>query len=891
MKLQVLHDFVLACLVNADKHLLSSVAFPALGTGFIGIPAHGAATVLYRSIDEFAKSKTDTTLSDIRFVIYNRETFQSFKRVALNFQKDSQHSEDTDIFVDDLQYSQVHQDIFVDDLQYSQVHQDIFVDDLQYSQVHQEFAAGDTTPSCLKEEDIAVEIEKNGITIRLIQGSVIEQQADVLVICTNPKLNLRQGGLSRNLLKAAGPEIQQECSYMYPDGIQPGQIAVTKGYKLPCKAVYFCALPQLKSTREEDLMNASDMIYQTVQMCLFEADSHGYQSIVFPALGTGYQNIPPQISGVTIFNTLVEYSQSISLKDVRIIVYKDYRRNHILEAFSEVAKDVYEGTLKKQAIPPSTPNTESSAAMLDKATMIELTVGKVKIKLKKGSIVEEKADVLVVSTNCKLDLSDGAMSMVIGKAAGPELQQELNNQYPDGIETGQIAVANGYKLPCKALHFCTLPMLIEPSKDDAIAAGDEIYQTAQMCLLEADSKGYQSIAFPTLGTGSWNIPLAISSRTLMKALADYAVCSSSGSLTDIRIIVYPQVSGWEPAWEAYKSDLKKLSDEVNQLVKDVLKRQLEKQVTEMLNLEPSGPSPTKSDPKTTPRGSREWLQEKYSEEPCSPKYWTKVKGGKNLKKLKFEQDKEGNSPRYFLVDVDKPTEEAVKKIVYASWEQDKVGHGHDAAGLNNLKFSKIKVTKVQRVEHLDLFEKYSYERQQLFSKACKNGRRFSNLQNLKGSVGPVRTEKLADGILMEDIYPEINEFYLFHGTKQGNIDAVLAQGLDNRMAGTNAVFGQGIYAAESATKADQYVDTRSQRSVGEEKQMLMIRMCMGEICLTNKPKKHCRAPCLTCYDDSCKEHNTFSDSVVVDGLWIFREFIVYDQRQSYPEYLITYIRV
>lgn len=67
-------------------------------------------------------------------------------------------------------------------------------------------------------------------------------------------------------------------------------------------------------------------------MCLLEADSNGYQSIVFPALGTGYQNIPPDISGITIYKTLVEYSINISLKDVRLVVYnKGSGRNHTLE--------------------------------------------------------------------------------------------------------------------------------------------------------------------------------------------------------------------------------------------------------------------------------------------------------------------------------------------------------------------------------------------------------------------------------------------------------------------------------------------------------------------------------------------------------------------------------
>jgi hypothetical protein len=58
--------------------------------------------------------------------------------------------------------------------------------------------------------------------------------------------------------------------------------------------------------------------------------------------------------------------------------------------------------------------------------------------------------------------------------------------------------------------------------------------------------------------------------------------------------------------------------------------------------------------------------------------------------------------------------------------------------------------------------------------------------------------------LTKEIYQEVNEHYVFHGTKQENIEIILATGLDSRMAGTNAMFGQGVYAAESSTKADQY---------------------------------------------------------------------------------------
>jgi len=52
---------------------------------------------------------------------------------------------------------------------------------------------------------------------------------------------------------------------------------------------------------------------------------------------------------------------------------------------------------------------------------------------------------------------------------------------------------------------------------------------------------------------------------------------------------------------------------------------------------------------------------------------------------------------------------------------------------------------------------------------------------------------------------DINECYLFHGTKSDFIDIIEQKGFDFRIGGDNAMFGKGVYFAESPTKADQYV--------------------------------------------------------------------------------------
>jgi hypothetical protein len=77
--------------------------------------------------------------------------------------------------------------------------------------------------------------------------------------------------------------------------------------------------------------------------------------------------------------------------------------------------------------------------------------------------------------------------------------------------------------------------------------------------------------------------------------------------------------------------------------------------------------------------------------------------------------------------------------------------------------------------------------------------------------------------------------------------------------------------------------------------MFLMRLLLGRIFVTEQDKKYKQPPCSQCFRDDCIDarHERF-DSVVgvkqqTGGL--FREFVVYDRDQCYPEYLITYTRL
>ena len=92
-----------------------------------------------------------------------------------------------------------------------------------------------------------------------------------------------------------------------------------------------------------------------------------------------------------------------------------------------------------------------------------------------------------------------------------------------------------------------------------------------------------------------------------------------------------------------------------------------------------------------------------------------------------------------------------------------------------------------------------------------------------------------------------------------------------------------------------FTDSKDKR-VKEKRKMFLIRMLLGNcyLCTKHNPTKYRRPPCanMHCLSDACKEksHGSF-DSVIGQSGRLFREFVVYQAEQCYPEYLITYNRV
>ena len=114
------------------------------------------------------------------------------------------------------------------------------------------------------------------------------------------------------------------------------------------------------------------------------------------------------------------------------------------------------------------------------------------------------------------------------------------------------------------------------------------------------------------------------------------------------------------------------------------------------------------------RNTPEFCMYMYTSEICPPAYWTKYTSDKSIKTWKIQE--KGKSS-YTLVDVDRATFAALEGLVKSTWLSDKHGYGHDAVGLKEIGYNKLKVTKIQRVENLTLYENYKQMQQDLFHHA------------------------------------------------------------------------------------------------------------------------------------------------------------------------------
>ena len=137
-----------------------------------------------------------------------------------------------------------------------------------------------------------------------------------------------------------------------------------------------------------------------------------------------------------------------------------------------------------------------------------------------------------------------------------------------------------------------------------------------------------------------------------------------------------------------------------------------------------------------------------------------------------------------------------------------------------------------------------------------------------------------------DVDDSINEVYLWHGTQVRTGLAIAQTDFSLNFAGSGAgtMYGKGLYFSESCTKADEYTLTEPYGHYEGVRALLLCRVCLGNFHYTSDRDpsaidKYAKGECDSTIGDRTKAANTY------------REMVVYDRDQVYPEYLVLYERL
>jgi O-acetyl-ADP-ribose deacetylase (regulator of RNase III) len=155
----------------------------------------------------------------------------------------------------------------------------------------------------------------HGVTLALMQGNIVQIEADAIVNAANAAL-AGGGGVDGAIHRAGGPSIMQECRTI-SGGCPTGSAVATSAGRLKARYVFHAVGPIYRQRGDEEQLLAA-----AYQSCLNLAEHYQIQSIAFPSLSTGAYGYPVTLAAPIALRTIVRHlQQPTSLQQVLFVLF------------------------------------------------------------------------------------------------------------------------------------------------------------------------------------------------------------------------------------------------------------------------------------------------------------------------------------------------------------------------------------------------------------------------------------------------------------------------------------------------------------------------------------------------------------------------------------------
>ncbi|NWR90277.1 PAR14 polymerase, partial [Furnarius figulus] len=375
----------------AETYNCRSIALPAISGGIFGFPLELCTYSIVSSIKETLKeSKGDSSLKEVHLVDIVQDNIQAFSKALREVFPGPSAS-----------YMSLHQA--------STVPQSRNLNVSHKKKKHKKNFQFITT--------------EEGLDIVLQTGSIEDATTSVVVISVGKDLHLDKGPLAKALLSKAGPMLQTDLNKEGLGRAEEGSVLKTKGYNLHCSVVLHAVIPAWSQKTSSkvlgDIITKCLEIAEELSLRSITFPAIGTGNLGFPPSVVAKLLFDKvfEFSSKNGVNSLEEVHFLLHPKDTtNIQLFSDELENRC----GNTAGIEMQKPSPNEASQGIAFSTTSPTSAYD---LLELTIGSVVFQVGEGDITKEEGDVIVNITNQTFSLKTG-VSRAILNGAGKAVEVE-----------------------------------------------------------------------------------------------------------------------------------------------------------------------------------------------------------------------------------------------------------------------------------------------------------------------------------------------------------------------------------------------------------------------------------------------------------------------------------